>query len=253
VFALTVAACTDGTDGEKLDPNGLTPSGAGTAGAVAGGNTSAGSSGASSGAGTGELGGASSAGMAGTSNAGSGSAGAGGDAGATAGGGGSASAGSAGTAGSGGMPSATYRYVRLVATSELAGHVWSSVAELQVTTTAGALIERSGWTATADSEELDDQQAPAAAAIDGDMTTFWHSSWEPAPDDVDDAKLPHSLTIDLGAAYSIAGFSYLPRQDGANGRIGDWEFYVSQDGQAWGDALKSGTFPAGAAATAVSF
>jgi hypothetical protein len=41
----------------------------------------------------------------------------------------------------------------------------------------------------------------------------------------------------------IDGFSYTPRQDGsANGRIGDYEFYVSADGTNWGTPVASGTF-----------
>jgi hypothetical protein len=34
----------------------------------------------------------------------------------------------------------------------------------------------------------------------------------------------------------IAGFTYLPRQDMPNGRIADYEFYVSVDGVNWSRA-----------------
>lgn len=254
-----LAACAQSTGGEKLDPNGLTPSGGaftagGSGGSANAGTTSGGGVGAET-AGT-EAGTMSTQGGAAVAGAGAGSgaSGANGGGGATTGGGGAGgTSGGAGMAGTGGMAPDHYRYVRLVATSEQGGHVWSSVAELQVMTTGGSLLDRREWKATADSEELDDQQGPASAAIDDDTETFWHSAWEPAPEDVNDAKLPHALTVDLGSLHAITGFSYLPRQTGANGRIADWEFYVSVDGDAWGNAVESGSFPAGAELQTISF
>jgi hypothetical protein len=150
------------------------------------------------------------------------------------------------------MPGATgHRFVKLVAKSEQAGAVWSSVAELQLYTTGDALMLRNGWVVTADSQELDDEPAPATAAIDGDTATFWHSSWEPGG--AGDAVLPHELVVDMGAAHPITGFSYLPRQDRENGRIAAWEFYVSKDGVSWGTAVKTGTFSAGVSVQKISF
>lgn len=162
-------------------------------------------------------------------------------------------AGSSGSGGSGGAASTGHRYAKLVATSELNGNVWSSVAELQIMTTGSVAISRAGWSVMADSEETDDQVAPATAAIDGDNATFWHTAWEFPPDDVDDATLPHSLIIDMASARTITGFSYLPRQNNQNGRIKDWAFYVSKDGTAWGTAVKTGTFTAGTALQTVTF
>jgi hypothetical protein len=162
-------------------------------------------------------------------------------------------AGMGGSGGGGGTASTGFRYAKLVATSELAGAVWSSVAELQIMTTGNAAISRANWVVTADSEETDDEMAPATNAIDGDTTTFWHTDWEPAPDNVNDAPLPHSLTVDMATARPITGFSYLPRQDRTNGRIGNWEFYVSKDGTTWGTALKKGTFAAGTALQTIVF
>jgi lysophospholipase L1-like esterase len=54
---------------------------------------------------------------------------------------------------------------------------------------------------------------------------------------------PHEIQINLGAAYQVTGFRYLPRQDGQpNGNIAQYEFYVSVDGITWGTAVASGTF-----------
>ena len=40
----------------------------------------------------------------------------------------------------------------------------------------------------------------------------------------------------------MSGFRYLPRQDGLpNGRIAQYEFYVSLDGTTWGTPVATGT------------
>ncbi|MGW8645090.1 discoidin domain-containing protein [Micromonospora chalcea] len=50
----------------------------------------------------------------------------------------------------------------------------------------------------------------------------------------------------MGASYSVSGLRYLPRQDGGsgavNGRIGQYEVYVSTDGTNWGTAVATGAF-----------
>ncbi|MCX4785156.1 MULTISPECIES: DUF6461 domain-containing protein [unclassified Streptomyces] len=54
---------------------------------------------------------------------------------------------------------------------------------------------------------------------------------------------PHEIRIDMGSSKTIAGFAYLPRQDGSiNGRVGQYEFYVSSDGTTWGSPVATGTF-----------
>ncbi|HEX2870896.1 MAG TPA: discoidin domain-containing protein [Polyangiaceae bacterium] len=232
-------------------------------GTPAGGTTSPASSGAGSlpGAGMDGGGGApdnTSGGGAPDNTSGGGTAGtAGGGASGTAGSGGTSSTagGTAGTAGSGGTsPGPTsYRYVKLLATSEMGGKVWSSVAELQVLTTGAKAIARQGWSITADSEEIVTEKAAATNAIDGDPATYWHTHWQWAPNDVNDTPLPHYLIIDMGKAAPISGFSYLPRQNSPNGRIKDWAFYVSNDGTSWGTPVKSGAFAAGATLQTISF
>jgi lysophospholipase L1-like esterase len=90
---------------------------------------------------------------------------------------------------------------------------------------------------------------PAADAFDGNPNTFWNTQWyESQP------PTPHEIQIDLGKAYTVAGFTELPRQDGvAYGRIGSYEFYVSMDGTNWGTPTASGAFSNTAAATQVTF
>ncbi len=88
----------------------------------------------------------------------------------------------------------------------------------------------------------------AVNAFDGDINTMWHTEWLPT------APLPHEIQIDLGASYNIDGFRYLPRQDGGvNGRIGQYEFYISDDGANWGTPVVTGTFSNDAAEKEVLF
>ena len=68
----------------------------------------------------------------------------------------------------------------------------------------------------------------AANAIDGNADTIWHTSYTPAPD-----PMPHHLTIDLGRAVTLKGITYLPRQDGANGRIAECEIYCGTEPNSW--------------------
>ncbi|MES2996337.1 MAG: alpha-L-fucosidase [Verrucomicrobiota bacterium] len=68
----------------------------------------------------------------------------------------------------------------------------------------------------------------AAAAIDDNPTTFWHthSDGEKNP--------PQGFAVDLGRSVNITGFTYLPRQDGtAHGMTDKYRFELSRDGQKW--------------------
>uniref|UniRef100_UPI001C4F0EC9 TIM-barrel domain-containing protein n=1 Tax=Streptomyces sp. NRRL B-24572 TaxID=1962156 RepID=UPI001C4F0EC9 len=99
-----------------------------------------------------------------------------------------------------------------------------------------APIPRAAWSVTyADSVQAGSQYA-AANAIDGNSATMWHTKWS---DGV--ASLPHEIQIDLGARYRVDGLGYLPRQDGGvNGRIGQYEVYVSDTTSAWGSPVATG-------------
>lgn len=86
----------------------------------------------------------------------------------------------------------------------------------------------------------------AEKAIDGDPSTIWHTAWSEVEPD---APYPHWITLDLGASYDVDGFSYLPRQVGSNGRMKDYQLFVSADGQTWGEPVAAGTFLSGTAET----
>ncbi len=79
---------------------------------------------------------------------------------------------------------------------------------------------------------------PAEAALDNDPKTFWHTRWAP-----EIAKYPHEIVIDLGREMEIKGFTYLTRQDGSpNGRVAEYQFYISNDKDHWGKPAAEGAF-----------
>ena len=92
-----------------------------------------------------------------------------------------------------------------------------------------------GWkVAASDSQE---NSHPAANAIDGDPSTFWlaRANADPAS--------PHFLTVDMSSAHRIAGFTYLPRQDGTlDGIVDTYRFETSTDGRNWATNVPSGRF-----------
>jgi hypothetical protein len=83
-------------------------------------------------------------------------------------------------------------------------------------------IPQSQMTASATSAQ--ETWNPATNAIDGDPGTLWHTSWSPYD------YLPQALTLKLGGSYNISSLKYLPRNDGPNGIITEYNIYVSNDG-----------------------
>jgi hexosaminidase len=77
---------------------------------------------------------------------------------------------------------------------------------------------------------------PVAVTYVDSPATFWHTEWsqrEPRP--------PHEIQLDLGAERSVCAITYVPRAAG-NGWFGDYEFYLSTDGQNWGQPVAKGRF-----------
>ena len=100
-----------------------------------------------------------------------------------------------------------------------------------------------------DSQESSGENGAAVNAIDDNPQTKWHTKWSPSAD-----PLPHQIQLDTGATHAISAVRYLPRQDGsANGRIGQYEVYVSTDGTTWGTAVATGTFADDAQPKLVNF
>jgi alpha-L-fucosidase len=85
---------------------------------------------------------------------------------------------------------------------------------------------------------VDNQETgPAANAIDGNAATIWQTSTNTK------AALRHFITIDMGTERRIAGFTYLPRQDGSlEGVVENYCFETSTDGNTWTTNVASGRF-----------
>jgi alpha-L-fucosidase len=95
-----------------------------------------------------------------------------------------------------------------------------------------------GWkVVSVDSEELAGENNSGANAIDGNSATIWHTRWNA------DQRQPHSITVDMGKSHRIAGFTYLPRQDGLlNGVIEKYRFETSADNVTWTTNIAAGSF-----------
>jgi len=106
-----------------------------------------------------------------------------------------------------------------------AGHIMPEAVPVAVTTAAP--LPRSGWTASADSEA-----SPASRVLDGNGGTSWKS---------DSGSMPHSITIDTHNRIALSGLTYMP-SDGADGRIGQYQVQISDDGTKWSANVATGTF-----------
>ena len=76
-----------------------------------------------------------------------------------------------------------------------------------------------------------------ALAFDGDLATFWHTSWEDSA-----VVYPHGVVIDLGATHKVNRFDYTPRVNGGNGTVVEYEVYVSDSETEFGTAVSSGSW-----------
>ena len=83
---------------------------------------------------------------------------------------------------------------------------------------------------------------------DGDVNTYWHTMYS-----ITLAKYPHWVDFDAASVKNMKGFIYTPRQGNANGRVKDYEIYVSQDGKNWGQPIMKGTFQNSANSQKVMF
>lgn len=100
-------------------------------------------------------------------------------------------------------------------------------------TAAPAMLDRTGWTITADSWcEENAQSGLPRHAIDGNAQTLWHSNYPNATGGQGSTALPHYLQIDLGTAQTFSSFGYQPRQTGDNGNVKGYELYAADSPEA---------------------
>ncbi|MES2657950.1 MAG: glycoside hydrolase family 2 TIM barrel-domain containing protein [Verrucomicrobiota bacterium] len=89
-----------------------------------------------------------------------------------------------------------------------------------------AYIDRKLWKITASS--FQPGEGNPEHAIDGSISTFWHSQYQPK------VPGPHFIVIDFGRTTTIKAITHLAREDGSNGRVNRYEIYLSADGKTWG-------------------
>ncbi|WP_020519676.1 phosphocholine-specific phospholipase C [Catelliglobosispora koreensis] len=99
-----------------------------------------------------------------------------------------------------------------------------------------------------DSQETVGENGRAVNAVDGAPATMWHTEWYNTV-----APLPHFIELDLGSVKNVTGLSYVPRQTGVNGRVGQYEVHVSTDGTSWGTPVSTGTWADTAAAKTLAW
>ena len=142
------------------------------------------------------------------------------------------------------------RFLKLKALSEINGEAWTSAAEIGIVQGDEKVpLKPTLKVVRVDSEETAGEDGKGANAVDGDPNTKWHTQWQDA-----NPEHPHEIVIELTPACRIKGFTYLPRQDdNDNGTIKDFEFYVSEDGKEFGQAVKKGTFEGGKEIKSITF
>lgn len=119
-----------------------------------------------------------------------------------------------------------------ITVTDVYGNSWSKL--YVVTPIPAVLLNKAGWSVIDFSSEEPTEanwgppiQGSAAAVIDGDLGTFWHSAW-----DLTQPDYPHHITIDMGAEKTIASFEIFRR-------AGRWwasnvhEFWISSDNVNW--------------------
>jgi hypothetical protein len=100
-----------------------------------------------------------------------------------------------------------------------------------------------------DSEETVGEDDKGANVLDGNPDTIWHTQWQDAT-----PEHPHEIVLQLEATSTLKGFTYLPRQgENDHGDIKGYEFFVSNDGQNFGEPVAKGEFDASKSLKSVTF
>lgn len=99
-------------------------------------------------------------------------------------------------------------------------------------TTSAQVLSRAGWSVTTSGECDDNGSGHAAAIIDGDNSTYWHSRYNGGSNASGDAtyKLPQFFVIDLGKETTFGSIGYVPRPNLGNGTATSFKLYVNNTG-----------------------
>ncbi len=95
-------------------------------------------------------------------------------------------------------------------------------------TTSAQVLTRTGWKVTTSGECDDNGSGHAAAIIDGNNNTYWHSRYNGGGNASGDATyaLPQFFVIDLGQETSFKSIGYVPRPGLGNGTATSFKLYV---------------------------
>lgn len=95
----------------------------------------------------------------------------------------------------------------------------------------GPQLVRTDWTIEANTQESNGEGAGngvAKCALDGNLSTYWHSSWQSGTH-----ALPHILIIDTNKSYTFTQIGLVQRQNESYTDAGAGVFYVSDDKVTW--------------------
>lgn len=96
------------------------------------------------------------------------------------------------------------------------------------TSASAQVLDRTGWSATTSGECDDSGTGHAAAIIDGNNGTYWHSNYGGGNASGDATKkLPQFFVIDLGSEQTFRSIQYVPRSELGNGTAYSFKVYVS--------------------------
>lgn len=130
------------------------------------------------------------------------------------------------------------KYVKIQCVEPMiAGEDYAAIAEFSpiITRIVGEYPPNAFFSINYVSSELP-EGGPARNLLDGNPNTFWHTMRG-----VTVASFPHDVRINMGVERKLKGIVY----QGApmkNGRVKDYEVYVSMDGENWGEPVARGTF-----------
>lgn len=121
------------------------------------------------------------------------------------------------------------RFVKYVATK--GSNFFAFLAELDLYGQVATNLDKTNWTIAGFSSEEPKEadwgpaiQGRAAAAVDNDLGTFWHSAW-----DQSQPPYPHYFTVDLQESKRILAVECFRRQGNGNGQT-KFKLYTSNDG-----------------------
>lgn len=95
----------------------------------------------------------------------------------------------------------------------------------------GGVLPTTGWEVSASSIEIYEGGYPIGypeAIIDGDINTYWHSTWWPS-----EPPYPHWLVLDLKEQKNVAGLDMIGRHNNFGGGFKTFNLAYSNDNTNW--------------------